>query len=508
MDISTAYKQHQQVLNIQAQIAEVKREIKTVDFAYKVAFVGTFALYFCFIWGMYIADLWGFSTWLSANVSEVAALVVYGVLAIALPLAMALIKEIAYRHFSAYPNSKAIMFMVVGILAFAGVLYESITSSSQQQHISHSSAENSKSFDVIAGSQTTVDSGSMASLVAGAEAKLATCKKMVERGAYKDCDESNARLKGYLDAETRAMDSAEKAGVSAIEAKTKAMQELKEDSFKPVFKAIRDSMSVTIATAIMTVTIFVSAIFEISHLLLILLGGQKKQRLSGLEAALINMEVAYMQFTGKAFKPEDFSDDTVLDMADIREQSPSPIGFGSPAIAQFKYQEREQENRPFAGFVNTNNRTPSVNKIVSTWNNELSKSGINSPDDAAMNRHADQAQIQRIVKAGKSVQDCSEKVSEKVSTDRVHTVPNTFKQSADSLYPQWIQQLKRAELKPTVRPAREFISKQLCRETKSETLTPSLINVLAMDWFKRAESEGVILLNPDGGIGRPKYRLA
>ena len=231
MDISTAYEQHQRVNNIHAEIAEVQAEIKQVNFAYKVAFVGTFILYFCFVWAMYISDLWGFTTWLSKNLSEVAALVIYGVLAIALPLTMALIKEQCYRHFAKYANSKTLIVVVVFILAMAGVIYESIVSSSQQQHISFSSAESSQTFQAI--TQTTTDTtapANMAALIANAEMKLATCRKMVERGAWKDCAESEARLNGYLDAEQRAMQSAERASVAAIQAKTDAIQNLKEEN--------------------------------------------------------------------------------------------------------------------------------------------------------------------------------------------------------------------------------------------------------------------------------------
>ncbi len=91
MDISTAYKQHQQIQALREEITVVVREIKRVDVAYKLAFVATFILYFCFVWMMYISDLWGFTSWLVRNLSEVAALLVYAILAFTLPLTMALI---------------------------------------------------------------------------------------------------------------------------------------------------------------------------------------------------------------------------------------------------------------------------------------------------------------------------------------------------------------------------------------------------------------------------------
>ncbi|MGB0848850.1 MAG: hypothetical protein ACPGSM_19105 [Thiolinea sp.] len=405
MDISNAYKQHHQILSTQAEIAEVKQELKVVGWAYKLAFIGTFVVYLVFIWMMYVSDLWGFSSWLAQNMTETFALIIYIVLAVTLPLAMALIKEIGYKHFAKYPNPKIMIVLIVGILALAGVVYESISSSSQQQHISHSSAENSKTFEAI--SQTgdkaaPVSSASLSSLIAAAQQKVARCEEKLKAGKEKHCEGDKAKLQGYLDSEQRAFDAAERVSVAALETKTKAIQDLKEDSFKPVYKAIRDSFGVTIATGVMIVMVFISVIFEVSHLLLILFEGQKRQRLTGLKQSLINQEADYMQATGKTFKTEDFNDDSILKMDDVREQSPSPIGFGMPAHA-FKYQQREQENKNPVGFTPWTNEKPRGKS--STWNRELSKSGIDSPADGAMNRQADQAQIERIVKRGLGTQE-------------------------------------------------------------------------------------------------------
>ncbi|MGB1011905.1 MAG: hypothetical protein ACPGVP_19485, partial [Thiolinea sp.] len=185
----------------------------------------------------------------------------------------------------------------------------------------------------------------------------------------------------------------------------------------------------------------------------------------------------------------------------LANNSPPLLSDKTNAVSTETLPSEQPAKTQATGFIDTNELGRNA---VSTWNAELSKTGINAPSDPAMNQSADKMQIDRILQRGQSVQDSSEKAS----TDRVHTVPDTFKQFADDLYPQWVQKLKRAELKPTVRPAREFISKRLCNRTNSETLTPTLINVLAMDWFKRAESEGVIRRNPEGGIGKPKYLMA
>ena len=546
MDISTAYKQHQLILNIQHQIDEVKREIKQVDFAYKVAFIGTFALYFCFIWGMYVADLWGFTTWLTRNISEFAALLIYGVLAIALPLTMALIKEIAYRHFSNYPNSKMMMVLIVGILALAGVIYESITSSSQQQHMSFNSAENSKTFDAISNSVSTVETGSIASLIGGAEVKLAKCRKMVERGAWSDCAESEARLNAYLQSEQRGADSAERASVAALEAKTKAIADLKEENHKPVFKAIRDSFGVSINTGIMTVTIFVSAVFEVSHLLLIMLLAQKKQRLAGLEAALINNESDYMRSTGKTFKPEDFSDDSVLDMNEVREKSPSPIGFGVPATG-FKYQEVKKQP---AGFVQTDHLPTQPKAGNQGVNTRAETRPVQSEQPVAKvdNPKLGTAEIQLDWTQGKTTATPAPKyesyLDKALTTGRANTpeevqqfirgagckltptntpetqadssvsagsvseckLTPTAQEQADALYPVWLEKVQGGEMTPTHRPGWKFINSHLCGGKKSLTLTPAEITAILESWQQKATGS-VIQLNKKQGRGYPKYIL-
>lgn len=125
-----------------------------------------------------------------------------------------------------------------------------------------------------------------------------------------------------------------------------------------------------------------------------------------------------------------------------------------------------------------------------------------------LNQSGDPEQMQRITGAGKSVSEVSEKASEKVSGDRVHTVPDTFKRPADALYKVWVKMLTAGHTKPTVRPAREFVSKNLCRQVKSETLTPTQINIIVTGWFEKALSEGIIQENKTGGIGKPKYLLS
>jgi hypothetical protein len=333
MDISNAYKQYQQIKELQDDKAEVLKEIKLTDFAYKLAFVGTFIVYFIFVWMMYVSDLWGFTTWLTENLSEVAALVVYAVLAFTLPLAMALIKEIGYKHFAKYPNPTHTIVLIVGILALAGVIYESISSSSQQQHISTKAAEGSKTFAAVSGSNVVVGQSGISGQIATQSQKVAQCEARLAAGKERHCNGDKAKLSALKESQAAENTSVATANVAAIEAKSKAMANLKEDAYKPVFKSIRDTFGVSISTGVMIVTLFVSVIFEISHLLLILFLGQKLQRLNYLKQAIIQTESGYLALTGKTFNQADFKDDSVLNMADFRVEKPQDYkqtkqGFG------------------------------------------------------------------------------------------------------------------------------------------------------------------------------------
>ena len=328
--VASAYKLHKTIENTQEKIKRVKAEIYKVHLAENFAFVGTLIVYFVFIFGLYISDLWGFSSWIQKNLAEVFAIPVFATLGVTLPLAMAYIKSIAYHHLALYDMKKGSMYAIVGFLMFAGVTYEAISSSGQQQHIANEGAESSKSFQAIMGSTASVgDGGALAAQLAKAEATLAACKAKLAEGKGKDCNQSKATV----DSLKASMDSANRAGVAAnaaaIEAKTKAASQLKEDNFKPVYKFARDVFGVTISTGVVLVAVMVSIIFEISHGLLVLFMSQKEKYLAYLESTLIELQARYMTGTGKVHDAKDFDDKSILSMDKLREEGEikRPSGF-------------------------------------------------------------------------------------------------------------------------------------------------------------------------------------
>ena len=329
-DVAGAYRLHKVIEQTHKKIERVRSELSNTHWTEKSAFIGTFLVYFVFIWGLYVSELWGFATWLKANLSETLALPVFAVLGVTLPYSMAKIKSIVYEHIALYDVRLIWAYIIVLFLMLAGVTYEAISSSGQQQHIAHASAEGSKSFQAVMNTDASVgDNGALAAQLAKAESKLAACKVKLAEGKYKDCAQSQATVESLKASMQSASSASAQASVAAIEAKAKAAATMKEDGFKPVYKMARDVFGVTISTGVMMVAIMVSLIFEISHALLVLVMRQKENFLTYLESGIIEKQADYLASTGKVHALDDFTDTSILDMDALREkgQVKNSVGF-------------------------------------------------------------------------------------------------------------------------------------------------------------------------------------
>ncbi len=331
--VAGAYKLHKTIESTHEKIQRVQDEIRKTNLAERFAFIGTLLVYFVFIWGLYVNELWGFYTWLEKNLTEVFALPIFAALGITLPLAMAYIKSIAYHHLALYDLKKATTYAIVIFLMIAGMTYEAISSSGQQQHIAHTSAESSKTFQALMGGNVTVgDTSALADKIAKAESKLARCKERLAAGKEKDCAQTTATVESLKSSMATSSEAAVQASTAAIEAKAKAASDMKEDSFKPVYKFARDVFGVTISTGVVMVAVLVSLIFEISHGLLVLFLMQKNRYLEFLKNSLIDQQADYMTGTGKVHALDDFTDTSILDMDKLRESGEikrNGIGFGA-----------------------------------------------------------------------------------------------------------------------------------------------------------------------------------
>ena len=340
--VTVAYTLHKHIEQTEQRIQGVKAEISKTHLAERLAFIGTTLVYFIFIWSLYINDLWGFATWLEANKSEVFALCVLSVLGVTMPIAMAYIKSIAYHHLALYEVGRGRLYAIVFFLMFAGMVYEAISSSGQQQHIAHTGAESSKTFQAVMGTQSAIGvNNGLITDIAKAEAKLSQCRERLARGKEKHCNGAQANVNSLKQSLNSSNQLALAANTQAIQAKAKAASEMKEENFKPVYKFARDVFNVTISTGVVMVAVMVSIIFEISHGLLVLFMSQKDRYLKGLEAQLIAMQAQYLDGTGKVHDSADFTDGSILDMNDLRETGEvkqNGIGFTANIMPATAYQ--------------------------------------------------------------------------------------------------------------------------------------------------------------------------
>ena len=269
-----------------------------------------------------------------------------------MPYSMARIKSIMYNHIALYDVRLMWAYVIVLFLMLAGVTYEAISSSGQQQHIANTSAESSKTFQAVMGTgAATIDNSGMAAQLAKAEAKLSQCRARLAEGKEKHCDGSQATVDSLKASLQSASAATAQASVAAIQAKAKAASSMKEESFKPVYKFARDVFKVTISTGVVMVAIMVSIIFEISHGLLVLILMQKERYLEFLKNSLIERQADYMEGTGKVHASEDFTDSSILDMDKLREAGEvrRPVGFtadfGRTATAHYSPLPNMQHNR-------------------------------------------------------------------------------------------------------------------------------------------------------------------
>ena len=297
------------------------------------------------------------------------------------------------------------------------------------------------------GTTTGVTGHPYSSQLASAKMKLARCQQNVSTGLWADCVESTARLASVQGMIQQYYQQHQQHAVTL--ANTAKTMEKDESNYHPLVNLIKGGLASTAVFASFILSLILISFFEYAFHYL-------GRQLAASRAQLLDNGYDVTQKTRKI-----------------------PLSF------------RTQTNKKAL-------------PPADTWNDELSKSGIDSPDDKVLNQAADPEQIKRIVDAGQSVSE----VSDKASGYRARTVPDTFQDAADKLYPAWVDLLKSAAIKPTIRPARKLIAEQLCSQRKAETITPAQIDIVINGWIARALSEGIIQDNKAGGVGKPKYIIA
>lgn len=148
------------------------------------------------------------------------------------------------------------------------------------------------------------------------------------------------------------------------------------------------------------------------------------------------------------------------------------------------------------------------------WNDELAKSGVDSPADPAMNQHADSEQIERIVERGQSTAETVPgTVSEGVPGTPEKGGELTKKRFYKLIYTEVRRLVLDGHVKPTVRPVTDAVTTVMHHKGHILGLKPSDLGKpkrqqMAQLILEHLEQEEIIHRNAEGGVGKPKYMLA
>lgn len=396
---TNTYRLGQLIVLEQNKIADAKAGIAYVKLALSFAFVTTWILYFIFAFSFYVADLWGISTWLTENTSELVAFALFLTMALLMAQTLSMIKHAFYQHKAAFKYG---LFAVL-LICSLGVFMELFNSSSQQQTIAHQSAEKSKTFDSVANTQISIDGGANSSNriaylsgeLAKAQEYLNGCKKTCKTYQVKVAD-LTAQIEALQAGQVQANELTSLASTNAIKAKTEAISALKEEAHKPVFKFIRDTLGVGISTAVVIIACLVSIGFEYSHALLSRMLGEKLDYLESLQNGLVKLKTDYMQTSGAEYGSSELIDAPELPNSGFKYQQAAPFVSGFTSFKQ-----------PMKAAKHTKTET-------SSFKAELEAAGVSMPPDPVLDKVTDKASIQRII--GKVKHGNERVIHERVNT--------------------------------------------------------------------------------------------
>lgn len=493
---------------VERQLADQQAHDKSASLLLKLGFVLTFLLYLMFNQHLYIGDATTLSEYFKTP-ETLAGFSFLLVVVVLMALFLAWVKHHAYLHFGFFGQVGTVVAVVIGFALFAEFFSASANQDAKSTIALKGNEAYQATIQATTGGNASIGAGGFAGRIAKAEQRLASCQKKVASGAWKDCDESEANLKSLIKSEARALKAAQEASTAQLETNYARQDKLKADSYNPVIVSFAKALAGQfggnyedwIKTAVVLAMLIVAICFEFLHHWL-----SKSKEASYNAVQALELELAKLR---GGFNPMFNSEEN--DSRPAPQGEKQPMGFGTPATAQFKYQQRQEPESKPMGFTPWTNEQPTPKKkdSKSTWNKELSKSGIDSPDDPAMNRQADQAQIDRILAAGQRPLDGSSQLGiPSESSDKSSGLASELQAVSDQLYPAWRKAVKAKELTHAKAKTQNFIWERT--GTESETLTAPETARIWKVWQKKGLADGLLKNNPDykAGNRKPKFILA
>jgi hypothetical protein len=303
---ASAYKINQRLRLVQTDLNDYRAALNHSIVNLGIAKWVTFILYFTAVWTLYVYDVWGVADFLTSNMGDMPAFAIFGTVSVMLPRFLSRTKEDRYKDI-AEDTASGYRLTTVAILtliffASSGLFFELFTATSQQQHITTTAAENSKSFQQTQSTITIASTNGDA--LASAERKVALCYAKKE----KTCVGDEARVASLKEQQARDSQQQIAAGAALFTAQHAAREELKEEANKPLFKMIRDSFGVSINTGMIIGVAIMITIFELTHIINLFTYASRLRRWRETNEQFIEMNGEYMELTGHVVSTNDFDD--------------------------------------------------------------------------------------------------------------------------------------------------------------------------------------------------------
>ncbi len=245
----------------------------------------TFGLYIVAVFMLYVSDVWGIATYLENNSNEYIALVVFSITSFILAYFLASSKEAVYEDI-ALNRSEGFRLtggqkFAMGLFASAGILFELFSATSNQQHISNNAAEQAgllKPAEV--GSVSINTPPALTTALMSARARLNNCQEQMKQGRMKDCNHSEGKLAGALQA-IELNNQTAAAVTSELVDKTNARNEKLLERFdKPMFKVVGKAVGGDTNDGMIVAVAVMITIFELQHILSVFAYGNALRRMN------------------------------------------------------------------------------------------------------------------------------------------------------------------------------------------------------------------------------------
>lgn len=328
MSLQKGYSLHSQISESLNDFNTNENEFRLTSYGQKFLTVATVLIYYSFTSVIFAGvSVWAFQQYVFDNGANVNGLLYTVALVISAPIGLALIKHTNFKAMAHAHSLKEFGIRALIVLAvLSGLWYEGISSSSNLQEKSFHAVENSKSGNAILNSGVVVASGGNTAL-SDAEFKLVSCQRKLKEGSVKDCSNSEARVASLKEQAALDRASINDANVKAITVKQEALSKERDEHALPAAKSFAEMLNASLATGTMVVVLLSSLFFELIHLSSIFSERSYLQRKAALLENLSALKNEYFRLIGKTYSPDDFQDDNVLDMQELRE---------SGAIKDFK----------------------------------------------------------------------------------------------------------------------------------------------------------------------------